>query len=216
MRLAALYTTSILAGFCMMALEIMGGRLLQPVFGSSIDVWAAIITVFILSLSVGYVLGGRIADRARTNFPLGWILVAAGLCYLVIPVVALPFMNALPEAIQHARWGVLLAGLVLFLPPSLLLGMVSPILVRLVFVGADRVGRSTGTLYAIGSFGNVVGILVSDYVLLQAFELNDSIWAMGGVLSVLGIAHLAKRVAADATSVPATAPVGAAVAGAGA
>ena len=66
MRLVALYTTSIICGFCMMALEMLGGRYVQNFFGSSIDVWAAIISVFILSLSIGYVIGGRIADQAKT------------------------------------------------------------------------------------------------------------------------------------------------------
>lgn len=207
MRQICLYVTSILAGFCMMALEIMGGRLLQPVFGSSIDVWAAIITVFILSLSIGYVVGGRIADKAKTNQVLGWILLAAGACYLVIPPVALPFMEAIPESIKTARWGVLVAALVLFLLPSMLLGMISPILVKLVFLGAERVGRTTGTLYAIGSFGNVLGILVSNYVLLQYVDLNHNILVMGVVLGVLGVAHLAKRIDADATV--AAAPAGA-------
>lgn len=197
MRLYALYATSILAGFCMMSLEILGARLLQPVFGSSIDIWAAIITVFILSLSVGYVIGGRVADRAKSNQVLGWILAAAGACYLILPAVSLPFMEALPSSLTHARWGVLVAALVLFLVPSLLLGMVSPILVKLVFVSADRVGRTTGTLYAIGSFGNVVGILVTNYVLLQYVDLNHNIFVQGIVLGVLGLAHIAKRI--DAT-----------------
>jgi predicted membrane-bound spermidine synthase len=197
MRLVALYSTSILAGFCMMALEIMGGRLLQPVFGSSIDVWAAIITVFILSLSIGYVVGGRVADKARSNAALGWILAAAGACYLILPAIALPFMEALPNSLTHARWGVLVAALVLFLPPSLLLGAVSPILVKLVFVDADRVGRTTGTLYAIGSFGNVIGILISNYVLLEYVDLNHNILAQGIVLAILGVLHLAKKIPAS-------------------
>jgi hypothetical protein len=208
MRQFALYTTSILAGFCMMALEIMGGRLLQPVFGSSIDVWAAIITVFILSLSIGYVIGGRLADRAKTNQVLGWILLAGGLCYLAIPPIALPFMEALPEGLKQARWGVLVAALALFLLPSMLLGMVSPILVKLVFVGAERVGRTTGTLYAVGSFGNVLGILISNYVLLEHVDLNHNILVMGVVMGVLGAAHLAKRIAADATGAAPAAAAG--------
>ena len=63
-------------------------------------------------------------------------------------------------------------------------------LVKLVFAGADRVGRSTGTLYAIGSFGNVMGILVTDYVLLVNFDLRDNIFAMGIVMAIVGILHL--------------------------
>ena len=215
MRLLALYLTSILAGFCMMALEIMGARLLQPVFGSSIDVWAAIITTFILSLSIGYVIGGRIADKARTNAALGWIILAAAVCYCIIPWLAFPFMEALPDAIKQGRWGVLVAALGLFLVPSLMLGAVSPFLVRLVFVGADRVGRTTGTLYAVGSFGNVVGILVSNYVLLQHVDLHHNIWAMGIVLGVLGLAHIFVPMQAQAHVVPSAAPV-ATPAGAGA
>jgi hypothetical protein len=213
MRLFVLYMTSILAGFCMMALEILGGRLLQPVFGTSIDVWAAIITTFILSLSIGYVIGGRIADRARTNAPLGWVILAAGVCYLVTPLFAFPFMDALPDSLTQARWGVLVAALVLFLVPLLLLGAVSPMLVKLAFVDAQRVGRTTGTLYAIGSFGNVLGILVSNYVLLQYADLNHTIWAMGLVLGLLGAAHVCLRMQTETNAPAAVAPV---VAGAGA
>jgi hypothetical protein len=198
MRLTALYLTSIICGFCMMALEIIGGRFIQPIFGSSIDVWAAIISVFILSLSIGYVIGGRIADRAHSNAPLGWVIIAAGAFYCIIPWIGMPLMESMGETIHTARWGVLFAAMVLFLGPSLLLGTVSPILVKLVFIGADRVGRTTGTLYAIGSFGNVLGILVTDYVLLAHVSLNTNILVMGALLCVLGVLHLARPIKATA------------------
>jgi hypothetical protein len=198
MRIMALYCTSIICGFCMMALEIIGGRFIQPVFGSSIDVWAAIISVFILSLSIGYVIGGRIADHAKSNAALGWVIVAAGACYCLMPVIGYRFMESLGETIHTARAGVLVAALALYLAPSLLLGTVSPILVKLVFVSAERVGRTTGTLYAIGSFGNVVGVLVADYLLLKYVSLDNNIYGMGVVLCLLGLAHLLRPIAASA------------------
>jgi predicted membrane-bound spermidine synthase len=198
MRLTALYLTSITCGFCMMALEILGGRFIQPVFGSSIDVWAAIISVFILSLSIGYVAGGRVADRSHSNGPLGWVIVLAGVFFLLTPVYGMPLMLGLGDSVQTARWGVLLAAFLLFLLPSLLLGMVSPILVKLVFTSAEKVGTTTGTLYAIGSIGNVLGILVSDYVLLAHVSLNSNILAMGVVLCVLGLLHLLRPMHATA------------------
>ncbi|MBA3683956.1 MAG: fused MFS/spermidine synthase [Planctomycetes bacterium] len=209
MRLFCLYATSIIAGFCMMALEIMGGRVLYPIFGSSIDVWAAIISVFILSLSIGYVIGGRIADRARSNAALGWLLLASGACYCLIPAFDLRLMEALGETVHQARWGVLLAATLLFLVPSLLLGAISPILVKLVFVNAERVGRTTGTLYAVGSVGNVLGILVSDYVLMERVDLRTNLYAMGIVLGLLGLAHLVKRMDASATVTTVATPVAA-------
>lgn len=210
MRLAAIYLTSILCGFCLMALEILGGRLLYPSFGSSVDVWAAIITVFILSLSIGYVVGGRIADRSKDNIPLAWIILGSGCLYLTLPTYALRVSEALGSAMGGARFGVLVGGLALFLLPSLLLGMVSPILVKLAFVSAERVGRTTGTLYAIGSIGNVLGILVTDYVLLEFVPLNATLIGMGGVLAVLGLAHLVLRLRSEepAAAVPAPTAAG--------
>jgi len=190
-----------------MALEILGARFLYPSFGSSIDVWAAIITVFIASLSIGYVIGGRIADRSSDNRALAWIVLGAGALYLTLPIYALSASEALGEAMGQMRFGVLVAGLVLFLLPSLLLGMVSPVLVKLAFVSAERVGRTTGTLYAIGSIGNVLGILVTDYVLLEHVPLNGNLLWMGCVLVVTGLIHLALRM--RATSQPAVAVQGA-------
>jgi hypothetical protein len=73
-----------------------------------------------------------------------------------------------------------------------MLGMVSPILVKLVFTSAEKVGSTTGTLYAVGSVGNVLGILVSDYVLLAYFSLNSNILVMGAVLCALGLLHLVR------------------------
>lgn len=204
-RTYALYLTSIITGFCMMALEIVGARILFPGFGSSIDVWAAIISVFILSLSVGYWLGGRIADRARSNSTLGAVIVASGVFYALLPMYGIPLIDAFPMSLQTAKVGVLVAALILFLPPSLLLGTVSPMLVRLVFTGEERVGRTTGTLYAIGSVGNVLGVLSADYLLLPNFTLNGSIQTMGGVLIILGSIHLAKRIPTSGNEVSAPA-----------
>jgi hypothetical protein len=193
MRIPSLYLTSIICGFCMMALEILGGRLLQPVFGSSVDVWAAIISVFILSLSVGYVLGGRIADRARTNLPLAWVVLVSGVFYCLLPVYGLGFTNVLPAGLVTASWGVLVGALGLFLAPSLLLGCVSPMLVKLVFDDPQRIGRITGTLYAIGSVGNVLGVLVGNYLLLRFLTLNASLLILGGALLAVGLCHLFVR-----------------------
>ncbi len=203
MRVAILYTTSIICGFCLMALEILASRLVQPVFGSSVDVWAAIISVFILSLSIGYVIGGRLADKTRTNLALGWMILVAGVFFVLMTIYGLRFNEALPEWMQTARYGSLLSSLVLFLPPSLLLGCVSPMLVKLVFVSAERVGRTTGTLYAIGSIGNVFGILVANYVFLPLFPLNPTFIALGAVLMALGLAHVFLPMQTHTTATPA-------------
>ena len=48
-------------GFVIMSMELLGGRILAPYFGSGVYVWGSIITVFMLSLSLGYLLGGRLS-----------------------------------------------------------------------------------------------------------------------------------------------------------
>jgi hypothetical protein len=197
MRLFVLYTTSILCGFALMAMEILASRLVQPVFGSSVDVWAAIISVFILSLSVGYVIGGRLADKVKTNLTLGWIILTSGVFFILMTIYGLKLNEALPESVQAARWGSLLSSMILFLPPSILLGCISPMLVRLVFVDAERVGRTTGTLYAVGSVGNVLGILVANYVFLPLFPLNPTFIGLGTVLLVVGLGHIFFRMQAS-------------------
>ena len=196
MRLYILYLTSIICGFCMMSLEMLGGRFLQPTFGTGIDVWSAIITVFILSLSIGYVVGGRIADRSNSNLPLGIIITVSGMFYLLLPTYATPFtemMGGSGGTLHDQAFDVLISAMALFFFPSLLLGCVSPMLVKLVFTTAAKVGRTTGTLYAIGSFGNVLGILVTTYMLLTLFSLNGNMIGLGVILCLTGLAHIFVR-----------------------
>jgi hypothetical protein len=89
------------------------------------------------------------------------------------------------------RLPIYICAMALFLLPSMLLGFVSPMLVRLVFVDEKQVGSTTGTLYAVGSIGNVLGILVTDYVLLVHFDLNDTTWGLGAALALVGLLHIA-------------------------
>lgn len=191
MRLTLLYLTSIIAGFCMMALELLGGRFLAPGFGSSIHVWAALISVFILSLSIGYWVGGKWADRITSSRPLGYIILAAAALYFLLPTYALPLANVIRESMGEERLPIYICAMALFLFPSMLLGFVSPMLVRLVFVDEKQVGSTTGTLYAVGSIGNVLGILVTDYILLVHFDLNHTTWGLGAALALVGLLHIA-------------------------
>src|SRR6187455_3041602 len=65
------------SGFFVMAIELLGGRLMAPSFGSSIYVWGAIITIFMLALSLGYLAGGRYSMRAPSVSRLGVVLLIA-------------------------------------------------------------------------------------------------------------------------------------------
>jgi hypothetical protein len=173
-----------------MALELVGARMIQPVFGNSVDLWAAVISTFIGALSIGYVIGGQIADRMRTNLAVGVVLALAAVGYLILPLYALPFCQWLPPSVQEARWGALVAACALFLPVSICTGAVSPLLVRLAWVSADRTGRTVGVMYAVGSLGNVAGILVTDYWLLTTWTVGQIVVIMGVALAITGCVHM--------------------------
>ncbi|MBT3220426.1 MAG: fused MFS/spermidine synthase [Proteobacteria bacterium] len=188
---AAFYTTSAVAGFCMMGLEILAGPLLEPAFGKGNDVWAGIISVFILSLSVGYLLGGRLADRVPTRMALGIVLTAAGLIYCLLPLYAWDMIDVLVANIPRMRVGALIASMGLFFLPSLLLGMVSPMLVKLVFKCLEELGRTTGVIYAVAAVGNVLGVLVTNFVFVDLVGVANTLVAMGVALVIVGVGHLA-------------------------
>ncbi|NCQ28935.1 MAG: hypothetical protein GW802_16135, partial [Armatimonadetes bacterium] len=69
-----LHLVAFASGAAVMALELLGTRLLAPVCGMSIHVWAAMITVTLASVAVGYAHGGKAADEAGDARPLGHLL----------------------------------------------------------------------------------------------------------------------------------------------
>jgi len=150
--------------------EIAAVRLLAPYFGASTIVWANTIGVVLVALSLGYWLGGRLADRRPQMRGLCLLaLIAAGLLALV-PFAADPLLDvavdALDEISAGAFIGSLAAVLVLVAVPVLLLGAVSPYAIRLAVSTVEEAGTVSGRLYAISTAGSLVGTLTSALLLI--------------------------------------------------
>ena len=118
-------------GFAIMSFELLGGRILAPWFGSSIYVWGSIITVFMLSLSLGYLLGGRWSLRAPSLAKFGSIFLVAAAILAPAVLLAEPVMAFTFARIEDPRYGSLVASLALFVAPTVVLGAISPYSVRL-------------------------------------------------------------------------------------
>ena len=191
MYVAMLYLLAGWSGFFVMGIELLGGRLLAPYFGSSIYVWGAIITVFMLALSLGYLIGGRYSLHSPSLPRLALIVLAAALTVLPVLVAGDALLDALSARIPDPRFGSLLAALSLFFVPTLISGMVSPYAVRLLVAEREQAGERAGRLYFISTFGSAAGTLLTSFYFVLWFELNQILWGMLAI-SVL-IALLASR-----------------------
>ena len=173
------------SGAVLMGLEMTGSRILAIHFGSSIYVWGAIIGVFLAALSIGYYSGGMLADRRPSFYPLNALLLIAGGWLMVIPFYANPVCRLLLRFNPGERLGPLLATLILFGGPSVLLGMVSPYAVRLAAQTVERIGNVSGSLYALSTFGSIVGTLLTAFWLVPALGVRTLLQILGVCLLVL-------------------------------
>ena len=182
----------VVSGAVLMGLELTGSRIIAAHFGSSIYVWGAIIGVFLTSLSAGYYLGGHLADRKPDFFLLNLLLLIAGAWLLTIPIYADWLCRGVRHLNPGVRSGPLLATLLLFGGPSVLMGMVSPFAVRLAARTVERMGNLSGRLYALSTFGSIVGTMVTAYWLIPSVGVRRLMLLLGLCLLVLPFLVLPK------------------------
>ena len=163
------------AGFVTLGVELSAARLLDPWFGNSIVVWAGLIGLVLACLSIGYWLGGRIADRRPEAALLYAIALAAALLVALIPVVSRPILQraALSSLnLENFSVGLLIGSavaiLLLFSLPTLLLGIVSPFAIRLAVSDVNSSGQVAGRLYALSTLGSLLGTFVPVLILIPA------------------------------------------------
>lgn len=178
-------------GGVLMALEILSSRILAPYFGNSVYVWGSIISVFLGALSLGYLWGGRLADRHPSLAALARLLALAAACQEALLLAGSRSAAALAGWTGASPAGTLLAAAVLFGPASVLLATVSPYAVRLAARDLGRLGDTAGRLYALSTLGSLGGTLVATFLLIPFFELRH-------VLALLTAATAATALAAAA------------------
>lgn len=185
--MAVLYLVVFGSGAMLMALEMVGSRILAPHFGTSIFVWGSLIGVFLGALSLGYVLGGALSDRYPHPSGLAAILAAAGATVAVVPLAAGPVQLGLLGRDLGPRLGPLLACTALFFVPSVFMGMVSPYAIRLQARALDRVGNTAGRLYGLSTLGSIAGTILTSFYLIPALGVRAIVFSLGAGLGGLGL-----------------------------
>jgi spermidine synthase len=169
-----------LSGGVLLGLEIVASRVLAPYFGSSLFVWGALIGVVLAGLSIGYWAGGALADRYPTPYLLlGAMVVAAGLV-LAIPAIDEWVLERIVQWDPGPRLNPLLATIALFGAPSIVLGGVTPMAVRLVTRSIDHLGRTAGRLFAVSTAGSIAGTFATAFWLVPELG-TEQVLAVGGV-----------------------------------
>jgi len=184
---ALIYFLAFSSGFCIMGIELLGGRILAPFFGSSVHIWGSIITVFMLSLSIGYLLGGKLSTRNPTLTKYGAIFFIASIMVIPIVMFAEPIMAFIFSHIEDSRYGSLLASMALFFIPTIILGMISPYSVRLLVTDHEKSGQVAGGLYFVSTLGSALGTIITSFYMVLAFDVNDIIKTFAAVLGALGL-----------------------------
>ncbi len=181
------------SGAAVMALELLGSRLLAPVFGNSIFVWGSLIGVVLAALSTGYYLGGKLADRRPDFHILSSVIFVAGILVLGLPALAPIVFDSSISLGLGERYSPLLATTILLGPTSILLGMVSPYAIRLATKTVEKLGKASGNLYALSTMGSIAGTFITVFVLIPEFGVNKIIAAFGVILLVVSFLGLGFR-----------------------
>ena len=178
------------SGFIIMSVELLGGRILAPYFGSSIYVWGSIITIFMMALSIGYLIGGRLSLHQPSLFRYGLFFIIAAIALTPVIVFANAWMDAVFIRIEDPRYGSLIASTVLFFIPTAILGMIAPYSVRLVVESTTTSGQVAGALYFVSTLGSALGTLMTSFYLVLWFDMNTIISVMIGALLIAGVAAM--------------------------
>jgi predicted membrane-bound spermidine synthase len=185
MNKTVLYPVVFICGGAVLAVEILGTRIIGPYYGVSIFLWSALISVTLIALSVGYMIGGRIADRKKDASFLAVIIAVAGAITILIPV----FRNSVISITESMglRISVLTTSFILFFPPLTFLGMVSPYAVKLRTQSLDVVGTRAGDLYAVSTIGSVLAALLTGYILIPNFGVIKLTISIGIILILTSV-----------------------------
>ncbi|OGW75364.1 MAG: hypothetical protein A2Z72_07010 [Omnitrophica bacterium RBG_13_46_9] len=182
-----LFITLFVTGGSVMIIELIGTRVIAPVYGTGLFVWASLITVALTCLSIGYWMGGKIADK-KPDFKMFYLIIlAAGILIAPVSQVSQPVLRWSMNL--GFRVGPLFSAYILFTVPMVLLGMVSPYAIRLAATELDVLGTTAGRLYAISTLGSFAGTILTGFVLIPSFGTRKILFMQSSVLILLWVGY---------------------------
>lgn len=176
-----------ISGAVLMALEIVGSRMLAPYFGNSIFVWGSLISVVLAALSLGYYWGGWLSERSPSFARLLVLLSIPGVLIFFLPFIYPAINYSIAEADFGSRLNPLMASTIFFLLPGIFLGTISPYAIRLAATTLSTVGSTAGSLYALSTCGSIFGTLFTAFYLIPVIGVRNIIHSLGMTLMLLAL-----------------------------
>jgi spermidine synthase len=174
-----------IASFCTLVIELVAGRIMAPYVGVSLYTWTSIIGIVLAGISGGAYLGGRIADRYPRPATLGWLLLLSGLgAFSIAPLITL--LGPVQWNVSFMVRIVLITTLVFF-APACLLGMISPVVVKLALDNLNKTGNVVGSIYAFSTLGSILGTFATGFFLIQWMGTRNILFVMGTILFLSGL-----------------------------
>ncbi len=180
-------------GAVVMIFELVGSRVLGPYFGTSLFVWTSLIGIILGSLSFGYYLGGKIADKQCSFKSLSLIIFLAAISIGLMVSIKDFWLIVLQSSFRDIRTSSVLASLTLFLPASVFLGMVSPYAVKLKINNLNTSAQTVGNLYAISTSGSIFGTFLAGFYLIPHFGTNRLLIILSITLIIISLVLSAKK-----------------------
>lgn len=176
-----LYFAVFSSGMTTLAVELTASRLLGNVFGTSNLVWASIIGLMLIYLTVGYFIGGRWADRSPYPKTFYTIMLWGAFLIGLVPLVSRPVLRFAASAFDQYQMGILFGSfaaiLILFILPITLLGTISPFAIRLAITKPENAGQVSGRIYAISTLGSFIGTFLPVLVLIPTLGTTQTFLA---------------------------------------
>lgn len=172
-------------GATVMAVELCGAKLLSPLYGGSLFVWAAILAITLSALAFGYYYGGVLSSRVKSQQKLFNVIVVASICTALMPFFAtyvLPYISYI-----NFKIAVILSAALLIFVPIFFLGCTTPLLVRLNTTTVETAGLISGKVYAISTVGGIVSTLLCGFFLIPTIGLKITLLAFAVTLFITAV-----------------------------
>ena len=193
MKKMVIYITVFLCGAIIMGLELVAARVLSPYVGSSNPIWTSIIGVILISMSLGYWFGGKLADRENNFNTLASLIIISAFLVSIVPALETYAIKPLSLTTLPLSIVAISSALVAFAFPSALLATVSPYAIKLMEVSGENVGSISGRLSAISTLGSIFGTFFTGFCLIPILGNKMIILLSAILLAVLSILLFEKK-----------------------